>query len=499
MRLNKYSQNESLEYFKENGYITKVMDSIVFVLGLENGRIYDLVEIDERYVGIILELGKNTVGIGIFDENANVNEMMEVKLLNQLAGLQITEKVGATVLDVLGNVQYGESEENLEDNVTEEKIYSDYFKIARPIMDIASVKRPLQTGWLMIDSMIPVGKGQRQLLLGNRQTGKTQIALNAIVNQKGRDVKCIYVSIGQKNVQIANVIEFLKKKGSFDYTTIVSSSAGDSLIAQYLAPYAGVALAEKLRDEGNDVLIVYDDLTKHADAYRAISLLLSRVPGREAYPGDTFYIHSSLLERAGQLNKDNGGGSITALPIIETLADDVASYIPSNVISITDGQIFLRSNLFASGQKPAVDVGISVSRVGSDAQLPLVKSLSKGLNLILSQYAELKELMMFDSDLDDEKLKLIHDGEILMELFKQNIHENYGDEFSCLLLFGFKEGMFDDLSKEKVILLKKQLYILFEKEEILQRTIAKELELSAISENTGKAIKTFYNKCLEGV
>lgn len=480
-----------LEYFNENGKVSRVIDEIIFVKGLEKGCLYELVLINESTAGIILSLGIHEVGVGVLEKGVEIGEGMEVRLTGEFSRISVPEFPGGKVLDVLGNIIFSTKKEDGQQENTFSKVKAQHFNIARPIMHINSVNRSLETGTMAIDSMIPIGRGQRQLILGNRQTGKTQLALNTIINQRGKAVHCIYVAIGQKNVQVTNVMNQLKDANAFEYTTIVSCSAGESMVAQYLAPYAGVALAEVLRDQGKDVLIVYDDLSKHADTYRTISLLFERAPGREAYPGDTFYIHSSLLERAGQLNSEQGGGSITALPIIETLADDVSAYIPSNVISITDGQIFLRSNLFASGQKPAIDVGISVSRVGSSAQKNLVKNSSKGLSLVLSQYTELKELMLFDSDMDEKNINMVRKGEILLNLFKQDADELFSRDELALLLIAFQNNYFAHFPAEKIKDFKTALSLALKKEERVNQVLKKSVDSEKLTEDQEKLLKTF--------
>jgi len=311
---------------------------------------------------------------------------------------------------------------------------------------IEGVSRPLATGLLAVDAVIPIGRGQRQLILGDRQTGKTQLAIDAIINQRSQDVVCLYVSIGKKMAEIASIVSRLRAAGALDYTTVIAAPADATLTSQYIAPYYGMAVAEALRAKGKDVLVVFDDLTNHADAYRSISLLLRRPPGREAYPGDIFYIHGSLLERAAQLSEQHGGGSITALPVVTTLSDDLSAYIPTNIVSITDGQIYLRAELANQGRMPAIDIGLSVSRVGSDAQLPVISQLSKGISFTLSQYAELQELLMYDGALSEHQRSLVADGQALVELFKQPAGAPREPAVSVFLLWAFRAGAFVGLS-----------------------------------------------------
>ncbi|MDZ5034005.1 F0F1 ATP synthase subunit alpha, partial [Clostridium perfringens] len=321
---------------------------------------------------------------------------------------------------------------------------------APSIIDRSSVNEPLQTGIKAIDSMIPIGKGQRELIIGDRQTGKTAIALDTILNQKGKDVICIYVAIGQKQSTVANIVNTLEEFGALDYSIVVSGTASESAPLQYLAPYAGCSMGEYFMHQGKDVLIIYDDLSKHAVAYRTMSLLLRRPPGREAYPGDVFYIHSRLLERAAKLSKENGGGSLTALPIIETLAGDVTAYIPTNVISITDGQIFLEADLFHSGQRPAVNAGISVSRVGGNAQIKAMKQVSGTLRLELAQYRELESFAQFGSDLDKDSKKRLEKGKRLVEILKQDQYSPMAVEKQIVILYAIVKDFLSDVKVSDV-------------------------------------------------
>lgn len=491
----KYKYPIDLEFLKDNGYIKKIVDSIVFVKGIENAGMYELVKINDNYSGIVLELGTELAAVGLLENNHNIVEGMPVRLEKKEVGIRLPQKFGGMVLNVLGEPQY-HTQKDEQPYISMDKIQP-LFNSASPIIDIAPVTRSFETGTALIDSVIPIGKGQRQLIVGDRQTGKTQLTINAIINQKGRDVACIYCGIGQKTVQIMNVVKLLKEAGAYDYTTIVASNAGDSIINQYLAPYAAAALAEYLRDQGKDVVVVYDDLSKHADAYRTLSLLFGRTPGREAYPGDTFYIHSSLLERAGQLQETKGGGSITALPIIETLSDDVTSYIPSNVISITDGQLFLKSSLFLSGQKPAIDVGISVSRVGGNAQCHLIRNLSRGLSLILSQYEEIKELLVFNSDLNEKDIKVYKKGVLLLELFKQDVHQLYSLPELAMLLFAVKNDCLLEVDIKLIPKLREFLSINAKEQEDIWQMLNKSLNDSDFSKANSKLLTQFIAKTKE--
>ncbi len=441
--MKKYETSVDLEYLKEHGRVEKISDGVIFSSGLENAALHQAVLIDQKYRGVILELNEEFVGIGLIDETNDILEGMNVSVSNHFIEVSLYDDMAGRIIDTTGKMLYGETEE-------EPTASAPLFCVTPEIMTIDSVTRPLNTGLAVIDSITPIGRGQRQLILGNRQTGKTQIAVDTIINQHNQNVHCIYVAIGLKAAYIAEVIETLRHHGAMAYSTVVATAASDSLTAQYLTPYAGMAVAESLRDQGKDVLIVFDDLTKHADAYRAISLLFNRPPGREAYPGDSFYIHSSLLERAVQMNEEHGSGSITALPMIETLSDDVTAYIPTNVISITDGQLFLKSDLFNGGQKPAVDVGVSVSRIGGDAQHPIIRKLSKNLTLILSQYEELKELLDFGNALDDGSMKMVTDGRILTELFKQNILSPFSVAELVIILYAFQHDFLTKISPAKI-------------------------------------------------
>ncbi len=397
---------------RETGKVLSVGDGIVRISGLDLAEYGEIVVFECGLKGMIQELGQDGAGAILFGDDREVEEGSSVYRTGKTAGVPAGEGLIGRVVDALGAPIDGGGE-----------IVSDaYMPIETPapgIVDRQPVNRPLETGILAIDSMFPIGRGQRELIIGDRQTGKTTIATDTILNQKGKDVICIYVAIGQKASSVARLAEMLKRRGAMDYTIIVSSFAGDSNSLQYIAPYSGCAIGEYFMNRGRDVLIIYDDLSKHAVAYRALSLLLGRSPGREAYPGDVFYLHSRLLERAAHLSDERGGGSMTALPIVETQAGDISAYIPTNIISITDGQIFLASDLFFSGQRPAVNVGISVSRVGGDAQTKAMKSTAGPLRLDLAQYREMEVFMQFSSDLDDATKKLLFYGKSLMMLLRQ--------------------------------------------------------------------------------
>ncbi|WP_439443755.1 F0F1 ATP synthase subunit alpha [Listeria aquatica] len=441
--IEKYEKPVDLAYLKENGRVEKVSDGIIYSSGLDDAALYQSVLVNKKYQGIILELNEANVGIGLINDTNAILEGMEVELLAYSMGVAVHEDMSNRVIDVTGRSLDGE-----EGQLSEKR--QPLFSPTPHIMEIDNINRPMNTGIAVIDAITPIGKGQRQLILGNRQTGKTQIAIDTIINQRNQNVHCVYVAIGLKGAYIAEVMKTLKQQGAMAYSTVIASTASDSLTAQYLTPYAGMAVAEHLRDQGKDVLVIFDDLTKHANAYRSISLLFNRPPGREAYSGDTFYIHSSLLERAVQMNQENGGGSITALPIIETLSDDVTAYIPTNVISITDGQLFLKSDLFNRGQKPAINVGVSVSRIGGDAQHPIVRSLSKNLTLILSQFEELKELLDFGNALDEGNMKIVTDGQILLELFKQSPLHTLSVAELTIVLYAFQHDLLSQIPVERI-------------------------------------------------
>ena len=396
----------------ETGTVLEVGDGIATVYGLDKAVYGELVELDTGVKGMVMNLARDSVGVVLLGSEAGVREGTVVKRTGRAADVPVGDGLVGRVVDVLGQPIDGLGPiETTETRPIEHE--------ASGVVSREPVNVPLQTGILAIDAMVPIGRGQRELIIGDRQTGKTAIAVDTILNQKGKDVICIYVAIGQKASTVAKVVSNLEKYGAMEYTTVFSSTASDCAPLQYIAPYAGTALAEFFMYQGKDVLIVYDDLSKHAVAYRALSLLLERSPGREAYPGDVFYLHSRLLERSSRLSDKLGGGSITALPIIETQAGDVSAYIPTNVISITDGQIFLESDLFFSGMRPAVNVGLSVSRVGGAAQTKAMKKASGSVRIDLAQYREMEVFTQFSSDLDDATKAQLAYGGCLMELLKQ--------------------------------------------------------------------------------
>ena len=397
---------------KETGVVTNIGDGIVTVYGLDQAMYGELVEFETGVRGIVQSLEMKSISCVLLGSDYGITEGTKAVRTKKKAGIPVSDQMLGRVVDALGSPIDGKGE------IKPEAFYP-IEREAAGVIDRKSVTVPMETGILAIDSMFPIGRGQRELIIGDRQTGKTSIAVDAILNQKGKDVICIYVAVGQKASTVAKIVSTLTKNGAMDYSIVLNSSASDTAPLQYIAPYSGTAIAEYFMEKGKDVLIVYDDLSKHAVAYRTMSLLLERSPGREAYPGDVFYLHSRLLERSCRLDEAHGGGSITALPIIETLAGDVSAYIPTNVISITDGQIFLESELFFSGIRPAVNVGLSVSRVGGAAQTKAMKKAAGSLRIDLAQYREMEVFTQFSSELDSSTKELLEHGKRLIELLKQ--------------------------------------------------------------------------------
>lgn len=435
------------------GTVLQVGDGIARVHGLEKCMAGELLEFPNSVYGMALNLEEDSVGVVLLGQDTEIVEGDLVKRTGRIVEVPVGNEIIGRVVNALGQPIDGKG-----------AIKSDKFRpIESPapgVIDRKSVHQPLQTGIKAIDSMIPIGKGQRELIIGDRQTGKTAIAIDTILNQKEENVVCIYVAIGQKNSTVAQIVRELEERGAMQYTIVVSASASEPAPLQYLAPYAGCAMGEHLMIEGRDVLIIYDDLSKHAVAYRAMSLLLRRPPGREAYPGDVFYLHSRLLERAAKLSDKLGGGSLTALPIIETQAGDVSAYIPTNVISITDGQIFLESELFNSGQRPAVNAGISVSRVGGSAQIKAMKQVASKIKLELAQYRELAAFAQFGSELDKETQATLNHGERLMEVLKQKQYEPMKVEHQVAIIYTATNKHLMDIDVEDVGRFEKE-FILF--------------------------------------
>ena len=400
------------ESSRETGSVIWVGDGIATIYGIDHAMYGEIVVFDNGVKGMVQDIRQNEIGVILFGRDTGIKEGTKVVRTRKKAGIPVGEGFVGRIINALGEPIDGKGEIKEDD-------YRPIEEEAPGIVERKSVNTPMETGILSIDSMFPIGRGQRELIIGDRQTGKTSIATDTIINQKGKGVICIYVAIGQKASSVAKIVSTLTKHDAMDYSIVVSSTASDPASMQYIAPYAGTAMAEYFMHQGKDVLIVYDDLSKHAVAYRAISLLLERSPGREAYPGDVFYLHSRLLERSSRLSEELGGGSITALPIIETQAGDVSAYIPTNVISITDGQIFLESNLFFSGMRPAVNVGLSVSRVGGAAQTKAMKKASGSIRIDLAQFREMEVFTQFASDLDNATKEQLQHGHVLMELLKQ--------------------------------------------------------------------------------
>jgi len=435
----------------ETGKIISYGDGIAQVYGLNNVMAGEMVEFEDGTRGLVMNLEESSVGVVILGKGKELREGMSVKRLGRLLRVPVGNALLGRVVNALGEPIDGKGPiETTEVRFVEEK--------APGIMARKSVHEPMATGIKAIDALVPIGRGQRELIIGDRQTGKTTVALDTIINQKGNGVVCIYVAVGQKESTVAQVIRRLEENGAMDYTIIVSATASEAAALQFLAPYTGVTMGEYFRDSGKHGLIVYDDLSKHAVAYREMSLILRRPPGREAYPGDVFYLHSRLLERAAKLNDEMGAGSLTALPIIETQAGDVAAYIPTNVISITDGQIFLETDLFNSGIRPAINVGLSVSRVGGAAQIKATKQVAGTLRLDLAQYRELQAFAQFASDLDEVSRKQLERGQRMVEVLKQPPYSPLGADKQALIIFAGNEGYLDDLSVGSVVKFEADLY-----------------------------------------
>lgn len=443
------------------GTVISVGDGIATIYGLDKAMYGELLEFPNNVFGMVMNLNEDSVGCVLLGKDSTIFEGDPVKLTNRVVSVPVGDELLGRVVNALGEAIDGNGDIKA----------SDYYPIeatAPSIITRESVSSPLETGIKAIDSMIPIGKGQRELIIGDRQTGKTAIAIDTIINQKGKDVICIYCAIGQKNSTIAQIVTKLKEHDALSYTIIVNASASESAPLLYVAPYSATSMAEYFQKQGKDVLIVYDDLSKHAVAYRALSLLLKRSPGREAYPGDIFYLHSRLLERSSKLNKENGGGSITALPIVETQAGDISAYIPTNVISITDGQIFLTTDLFNQGQRPAIDAGLSVSRVGSSAQVKAMKKVASSLKIELANYTEMLDFSRFGSDLDATTKSILTHGAVLMEVLKQKQYSPLSMEDEIIEIYIAQSKKIDSLNLKDVAstLEKIRLYILANHKEV---------------------------------
>ncbi len=426
----------------EAGRVISVGDGIARVYGLDRVMAGELVKFHDS-VGIALNLEEDNVGVAIFDEDTGIKEGDEVRRTGKVAEVPVGDNLIGRIVNALG--------EAVDGNPTVHTSETRQVQVKAPgIIERKNVHEPLQTGIKVIDALTPIGRGQRELIIGDRKTGKTSLAIDTIINQRGKDVYCFYVAIGQKRSTVAQIHELLKNRGAMEYTTIIAATASEPAPLQFLAPYAATAMAEYYRDSGRHALIVYDDLSKQAQAYRQLSLLLRRPPGREAYPGDIFYLHSRLLERSAKMSDAKGGGSLTALPIVETQAGDITAYIPTNVISITDGQIFLESNLFYSGQRPAVNPGLSVSRVGGDAQIKAMKQAAGTLRLDMAQYRELAAFSQFASDLDAASRQQLDRGQRLMEVIKQGVGEPLSVVKQVVIIYAGVNGYLDDIPVDKV-------------------------------------------------
>lgn len=482
-RIENFDLNVDVE---ETGKVISTADGIANVYGLKNVMAGEMVEFENGERGMALNLEESSVGIVILGQGNDISEGDSVKRLGRLLRVPVGDALIGRVVNPLGDPidAKGPIEAN-ETRFVEEK--------APGIMARKSVHEPLQTGLKAIDALVPIGRGQRELIIGDRQTGKTTVAIDTIINQKGQDVVCIYVAVGQKQSTVAQVVKKLEEHGAMDYTIVVNAGASDSAALQFLAPYSGVTMGEYFRDNARHALIIYDDLTKHAVAYREMSLILRRPPGREAYPGDVFYLHSRLLERASKLNDDLGAGSLTALPIIETQAGDVSAYIPTNVISITDGQIFLESDLFNSGIRPAINVGLSVSRVGGAAQIKAIKQVSGTLRLDLAQYRELQAFAQFASDLDESSRKQLERGERMVEILKQPPYSPLPVENQTAIIYAGANGFLDDVEVSDVTRFEAELYPFLEAKysEILEQIRTKKVLDKEIEDLLSKALNDF--------
>lgn len=470
------------------GSVITVGDGVALVYGLDKAMMGELLEFENGIYGMVMNLEEDHIGVVLLGSDSEIKEGDIVKRTGRIVEVPVGDSMLGRVVNALGQPIDGLGE-------IKATKYRPIERIAPGVMTRKSVSVPLQTGIKAIDAMIPIGRGQRELIIGDRQTGKTAIAIDTIINQKGKNCLCIYVAIGQKNSTVAQIVEKLKNNGAMNYTVVVSATASELAPLQYIAPYSGVSIAEEWMEKGKDVLIVYDDLSKHAVAYRTISLLLRRAPGREAYPGDVFYLHSRLLERACRVNEENGGGSITALPIIETQAGDISAYIPTNVISITDGQIFLMSELFNSGQRPAVDSGLSVSRVGSAAQVKMMKQVAGSLKIELAQYRELQAFSQFGSDLDAETKNVLNHGARLMEVLKQPQYTPFSVERQVIELYTAKNRFLNNVELENIRPFLDGLWEYFERK---HSDIIKELsEKKIISKELEEKLNTAINEYME--
>ena len=468
------------------GTVIQVADGIARVHGLENAMQGELLEFPGEVYGMVLNLEEDNVGAVLLGSQKNINEGDTVKTTGRVVEVPVGDAMLGRVVNALGQPIDGKGP------IQTDK-YRKIERVASGVITRKSVDTPLQTGIKAIDSMVPIGRGQRELIIGDRQTGKTAIAIDTIINQKGQGVNCIYVAIGQKASTVASIVKTLEETGAMAYTTVVAATASELAPLQYIAPYAGCAIGEEWMENGGDVLVVYDDLSKHAAAYRTLSLLLKRPPGREAYPGDVFYLHSRLLERAARMNEEYGGGSLTALPIIETQAGDVSAYIPTNVISITDGQIYLETEMFNSGFRPAVNAGLSVSRVGGDAQIKAMKKIAAPIRVELAQYRELAAFSQFGSELDADTKEKLAQGERIKEVLKQPQYKPMPVQYQVIIIYTATKKYLLDVPTEDITRFESEFFeFLDTKYPEIPNTIAKEKVISeAIEESLKKAIVEF--------
>ena len=486
-QLEEFQATANLE---EVGTVIQVGDGVARVFGLEKAVMGEMLEFENGLTGVVFNLEEDNVGAVLLGDESLIKEGSTVKRTGKILEVPVGKGLVGRVVNGLGQPIDGKGP------LTDIAYYSPVEKIAPGVVTRKSVHEPLQTGIKAIDAMIPIGRGQRELIIGDRATGKTTIAIDTILNQKGEDVYCVYVAIGQKRSVVRQVVETLQKHGAMEYTTVVAATASDPATMQYIAPFVGCTIAEYFRDNGMHALVIYDDLTKHAYAYRQLSLLLRRPPGREAYPGDVFYLHSRLLERAAKLNDELGGGSLTALPIIETQAGDVAAYIPTNVISITDGQIFLETDLFNKGIRPAINVGLSVSRVGGAAQIKAMKQVAGTLRLELAQFRELEAFVQFASELDKATQKQIARGQRMVELLKQPPNKPVPVEKQVAIIYAGVNGYLDDIPVDAVQKFEQEFYVFLDNEhpEILELIRTEKKLTDEIKAKLDNALKEFKQK-----
>ena len=476
---------KSLEV-RETGTVLSTGDGIARIYGLERAAVGELLEFPHNVYGMVLNLEEDNVGAALFGESQAIGEGDEVRRTGRIAEVPVGPELRGRVVNALGQPIDGKGDLNAKETRR--------IELKAPgIVDRQPVKQPLQTGIKAIDALIPIGRGQRELIIGDRQTGKTAIAIDTIINQKGGDVTCIYVAIGQKRSTVAQVVDKLSRYGAMDYTIVVAATASESAPLQFISPYSGCAMGEYFRDNGQHALVIYDDLSKQAVAYRQLSLLLRRPPGREAFPGDVFYLHSRLLERAAKMSNEEGGGSLTALPVIETQAGDVSAYIPTNVISITDGQIFLESDLFFSGVRPAVNVGISVSRVGGNAQIKAMRQVAGTLRLDLAQYRELAAFAQFGSDLDAATQRQLNRGSRLVEILKQNQYVPLPVERQVLILYAATNGYVDTVEVANLKRYEQELFRFIEtrRPEVFKLILEKKQLDDDVKATVNKALEEF--------